>query len=1189
MRPRRLEATAFGPFAERIAVDFTRLPSDQPFLIGGPTGAGKTSLLDAVTYALYGELPGQRKKADGVRSHHAAEDVDCRVSLEFEVGSEVYRITRTPSRTVSGRKTPVPATARLERLTGDSFQPVETKLSEVRESVRSAIGLSAEQFQRVVLLPQGEFAKMLHAPTTERAPLLRSLFGTSMYRRLGEHLAQQRDQLRRRTERLAEQVRDKRTSAAELVQSAERELAASGFGEACVRAGQEVTQSCDESGAPGTDAASRSPDAVVIHIAQPGAGPPGSGEVSWPDSGPTHEELALRLDQVRAGGLRDAVGSAAEVTENADAASAAVVRAEEQGRQLQELEKLHHWRDELEATAGQSREHAQALEADAAAQPLLPLIEGRDRLAVDLADQEDALAAAADARDSALRNCRDHLAGAPVGNDPTSASALAEAARRAAADFDLLAERAARAVELDSEVTVWMESLERLGSEVAEVARAGEIAEAGRAGLLAEAKDLRATVERLEPLRSNAEGLRKLRDDLGKLRGLHEEHRRTTTSFESLEADLEAARSQAERLGAELAPARQLVDTGDDLSEALGAAKQLVEVSRERDRLLSLRQEAIRKAEEQEALVERCFEAYVSATAPRLAEELVAGQPCMVCGSTDHPAPADAGEGRVVDAADLERVRSDARRSAAERERLTDQVKVLISSHPGLAGASTEELSSRVSEVEERCRRREDAIAEAGRLTEALEEAQQAVESMEVGLAARRERLSELNGAIAQATDALGESAARDVEELAGELAAAEKSVLEAEAAVGRLGEIDRALVELDGELEALEQRGSSIELRRARVEEDIQRNRRECEQISTEVAEAAGDAEPSELAAALRGLAFQCDRVRDAARDAALRREELRRAESELRMSLEGSTFADEAAVLSALLEADSRSAILRSLAERSRRESILADRMPQLEALGLPAESPDSEALASAAEAARRSARAAADLVSGISDRLDSADAFLRAAARLEAEGGPEHHELLELEEMVGVLEGRRTTSKVSLEDWVLSCYLRDVVSAANAHLAGMTGGRYELAVDSSHVPGGARAGLDLVVIDADTGRSRPTRSLSGGETFKASLALALGMADVLTAGAGGIRVDSLFVDEGFGSLDSNSVDTVIEVLDALRGRGTMVGLISHVEAMQEALPVAVRVKVRDDRRGSVVEQPDVEQGELAALSLV
>jgi exonuclease SbcC len=305
--------------------------------------------------------------------------------------------------------------------------------------------------------------------------------------------------------------------------------------------------------------------------------------------------------------------------------------------------------------------------------------------------------------------------------------------------------------------------------------------------------------------------------------------------------------------------------------------------------------------------------------------------------------------------------------------------------------------------------------------------------------------------------------------------------------------------------------------------------------------------------------------------------------------LSLEGSTFADEAAVRSALLEADSRSAILRSLAERSRRESILADRMPELEALGLPTESPDSEALVSAAEAARKSARAAADLVSGISDRLDSADAFLRAAAKLESEGGPEHHELLELEEMVGVLEGRRTTSKVSLEDWVLSCYLRDVVAAANAHLAGMTGGRYELAVDSSHVPGGARAGLDLVVIDADTGRSRPTRSLSGGETFKASLALALGMADVLTAGAGGIRVDSLFVDEGFGSLDSDSVDTVIEVLDALRGRGTMVGLISHVEAMQEALPVAVKVKVRDDRRGSVVEQPDVEQAVLAALSLV
>jgi exonuclease SbcC len=107
------------------------------------------------------------------------------------------------------------------------------------------------------------------------------------------------------------------------------------------------------------------------------------------------------------------------------------------------------------------------------------------------------------------------------------------------------------------------------------------------------------------------------------------------------------------------------------------------------------------------------------------------------------------------------------------------------------------------------------------------------------------------------------------------------------------------------------------------------------------------------------------------------------------------------------------------------------------------------------------------------------------------------------------------------------------------------------------------GARAGLGLAVLDEHTGRPRPVASLSGGETFLASLALALGLAEVVSAEAGGVRLDTLFVDEGFGSLDRRTLDTAMETLDSLRAGGRTVGLISHVEAMQEDIPAGLHVE--------------------------
>lgn len=157
-----------------------------------------------------------------------------------------------------------------------------------------------------------------------------------------------------------------------------------------------------------------------------------------------------------------------------------------------------------------------------------------------------------------------------------------------------------------------------------------------------------------------------------------------------------------------------------------------------------------------------------------------------------------------------------------------------------------------------------------------------------------------------------------------------------------------------------------------------------------------------------------------------------------------------------------------------------------------------------------------------------------------------------------------------KMRLESYVLAARLEQVAAAATVRLQRMSAGRYTL-VHSDARTGGRRAGLGLHVVDAWTGRERDTATLSGGETFFASLALALGLADVVTDEAGGARLDTLFIDEGFGSLDEQTLDEVLDVLDSLRERDRSVGIVSHVADLLRRVPV--QLEVVKGRQGSTV----------------
>ena len=152
---------------------------------------------------------------------------------------------------------------------------------------------------------------------------------------------------------------------------------------------------------------------------------------------------------------------------------------------------------------------------------------------------------------------------------------------------------------------------------------------------------------------------------------------------------------------------------------------------------------------------------------------------------------------------------------------------------------------------------------------------------------------------------------------------------------------------------------------------------------------------------------------------------------------------------------------------------------------------------------------------------------------------------------------------THRMTLESFVLAAELEEIVGAANLRLSDMSAGRYVLQHTDARAARNAASGLGLEIMDAHTGQARPAQSLSGGETFLASLALALGLAEVVTARAGGVRLDTLFIDEGFGSLDAATLELAMRTLDELRQGGRTVGVISHVEAMKEQLPAQLVVE--------------------------
>ncbi|MGW4895785.1 AAA family ATPase [Kitasatospora sp. NPDC004240] len=432
-----------------------------------------------------------------------------------------------------------------------------------------------------------------------------------------------------------------------------------------------------------------------------------------------------------------------------------------------------------------------------------------------------------------------------------------------------------------------------------------------------------------------------------------------------------------------------------------------------------------------------------------------------------------------------------------------------------------------------------------------------------------------LSGLRVERAAADGAAGAESADRLTDALRALEEEHRTALRAADGLGTVGRELERLTDEQHRYENRLREAGEHIAGLTTTIERLRAEERELAERVAAARGDA-PSVagLSATLAGLAEAVTALADAARAGAETAARLKDADDELARAAVRAGFpsAEEArAVLLPPRElADLEERLERHRSALAAVEQQLAD--PELEdaAACPPADVPGAEARLRAATDRLRQAHAVQDAARERRTALVAIGAQLAELAASLAPALARFHRINRLA-MLSAGTSHENRLRMRLESYVLAARLEQVAAAASARLVRMSGGRYTLVHSDDRGTGNRRSGLALRVVDAWTGTERDTATLSGGESFFASLALALGLADVVTDEAGGMPLDTLFIDEGFGTLDEQALEEVMDVLDGLRERDRAVGIVSHVADLRSRIPA--QLMVRKGRNGSTL----------------
>lgn len=1070
MKINHLSVQGFGPFKTEQHVNFDAFDDDGIFLMGGKTGAGKSSILDAICFALYDSVPRYDGTKARLRSDHCLPEDPTLVSLEFTAGDTLYRVERSPEyerpKARGTGTTTNKAAATLFERRGEEWHGIAASPREVGPQIAELVGLNKDQFLQVILLAQNRFQQFLLAKSEDRQGVLRSLFGTRRFQDYELTVTEQRKSLEL-------ELGTRRATLAQMLEQAASIARSAGLGEG---AGEDSVD--------GTlDSAVEAP--VDVPVDAPVDAPVGAPvdasvtllEVPVEISRATIDPWLHSLDAA----VSTRLAGASSAAESANGVHAAATTAHNQllvthagqQRRAEAIRRLEQLLADAAVLEGVRIEVATAARAEV----VWGAVQGSRRAADAATLAHENLEVAHEE----FRRIRDADAGTDSRTD-AGTDARTDTDTGLTADSDEGQEAAVSALPRAAELSTTIDATTRERGTLQDGVATERELPALRALLdehhhAAEAAklELASTIERA------AELPKLIAADTNTLTELRVSAARADDAKASIERlhKAQAAAAAAEATETKLATAR---------TKELASGQARTTASARLDELRAAR---------------------LSGHAAELAAELRDGEPCAVCGATEHPRPSTT-DGPTVGQADID--------------------------------AAAKELEARQHEATE-------ASTAANALAEELAK-QRGVANDQ----SHNELATALKAAVATLVSAT--DAATSAEKLATKLDARRLEQQSAESAISALREALAAATELHTttrtRLDANTERVAALRGKYASVGE------RDASLLTF-----------LELAHALSSAMAAASTSSIAAASA----------DSELASQLAAHGFTEVAAAEAAHLSA----------AERTERERRLKNHDEALAAVNATladptlAELPDepvelegsADSLHTLAEA-RDAAIAARATVAG------HASSLATLSARIEAELAASAT-LIERFEIVSrlaaTLEGKVPNERrMKLESYVLAAELEQIVAAANGRLSVMSAGRYTLEHDDSIGYRGTQSGLGLSILDSHTGLQRATHSLSGGETFLASLALALGLAEVVTGRAGGIRLDTLFIDEGFGSLDADTLEIAMATLDGLRTGGRTIGLISHVEAMKEQIHASLQVRV-SEQGWSTISQPAVQ----------
>lgn len=1001
MIPIYLKMEGFLTFKKPTEIHFDEFIDDGLFLVSGPTGSGKTSIFDAISFALYGVATTSQRSPNDLRSHLIGPDDDFNVEFRFRAGTHEYCVRRWQK----GQRG-----AKQILVVDDREDEALTKITDIRQKLFDVLGLTADQFCKIVMLPQGEFRNFLAASSKDKSDILRKLFDTDHYALIREKIRQKLAAIRREVDRAHHLIETEK------------------------RISPRASQAAD-------------PDEIRQILQE-----------DWKEAKAACETFRSSLDLYRS---------------QLDVLS---LRLEEGTRINKQLIQADELQQKIEIARNQEQSYQADLEMARQINRIRPLtvlqkslVSNRLTLTRRHQDEED-LARNLETAEAALITAQSDYA-----QNPQRQSRLKELTL----ELERIQEQLTRLIQCQQVKTVYNQA----------------------------ASQLMALTAQLQSLQQWAGARQTLTEEREKLAG---EEVRYLTEVSRGKEDYQTLRRQLEHR-----------ITWQKLKQSLADFSAETQICQEKI------VPSTREGQENRRRLEQLREEFERQGLGQFVHHLKDDQPCPLCGSKDHPTPF-----RVHSAVTQSQIRAQ-EQLVRQLERDLDQTE----SRLALLLKQTQEKSAELAELEETMdpSSREGSVAEGKAQLELLVSQ---IRTSQSKLEQTQDRLRQ--------NQRDRERADQEIQALGDVQTRFDAQKEQATSLKARLDDLSHQMAGLDEAL--LQSRAAGLKREDASLSQAIQHAEQTRHTSAEAVARLKASAESmKEEILRLDGEAGQLEtQLNEGLEKLDLSREEFLALEAKLdqedilRQGAEG--------FFRKLANDQSNLELMRRQLEGKVR-SDLTDLQNQINDLKA-----RETALGHENNAAIRRESA-----------LDNALIKLESALS----DYKHYREKLDMAVRLDTTTGKGTT----FENYVLGYYLDGVLINANERLKKMTSGRFTLLRQSQDSGGKSRIeGLDLNVFDAYSNSQRDVKTLSGGEGFKASLALALGLSDFIQEKNAGIRLDTIFIDEGFGTLDHESLDSAMETILELQGLGRLVGIISHVEELKERIPIQIVVENRREE-GSVI----------------